>query len=57
MFLLDEALRKRVSDESKPNNTLQLTSKNLPLFFSLHDIKRLESYGNNLVDYHMIVYN
>lgn len=57
-LLLDESLRINVADKEtyeKQKNMITLNNQNLNLFFTLHDIKRLESYSKNLVDYHMIV--
>lgn len=34
---------------------MNLTATTLSLFIKADDIKRLESYSNNLIDYHMII--
>merc|ERR1712166_1081866 len=33
----------------------KLTDEELGFYFTPYDLKRLESYANNLVDYHMII--
>ncbi|ORX58725.1 DUF699-domain-containing protein [Hesseltinella vesiculosa] len=37
------------------NDTATLTQSQLDLFFSPYDLKRLESYSNNMLDYHVIM--
>merc|ERR1711935_352599 len=34
---------------------MELTAGELGFYFTPYDLKRLESYANNLVDYHMII--
>ncbi|CAO3636107.1 unnamed protein product [Cunninghamella echinulata] len=37
------------------NDTDSLTKSQLDLYFSPYDLKRLESYSNNMLDYHVII--
>lgn len=44
-----------LSNKSKKLEGKSLTMAELDIYFTSYDIKRLEMYSNNLVDYHLII--
>lgn len=46
---------KKGEELSQSNSTRIMSKQELDLFFTPFDLKRLESYSNNLLDYHVIV--